>query len=63
MLASIHCETQAYAVAGFDMVKSKYKITPQQRLLVKFIKRRDSVVITCEGCLSGLKRNLYSKDH
>ena len=63
MLASIHCETQAYAVAGFDMVKSKCRITPQQRLLVKFIKHRDSVVVTCEGCLSGLRRKLYSMDH
>lgn len=59
MLASIHCETQAYAVAGFDTMKSKRKITPQQRLIVKHIKQRNSVIITCEGCLSGLRRTIY----
>lgn len=59
MLGSIHCETQAYAVAGFDMLKAQRKITPQQHQLLKHIKTRNSVVITCQGCLSGLARKLY----
>jgi hypothetical protein len=63
MLANIHCETQAYAVAGFAMLKNNPRITPQQKLLVKYIKQRNSVVVTCEGCLSGLRRRLYSTNH
>ena len=59
MLASIHCETQAYAIAGFDMIKNKRKITHQQLLLIKHVKQRNAVVITCEGCLSGLQRTIY----
>jgi len=59
MLTSIHCETQAYAVAGFDMMKGSRKISLQQRLVIKHIKQRNSVVVTCAGCLSGLRRTIY----
>lgn len=59
MLGSIHCETQAYAVAGFNLLKNQHKITPQQRLLISHIKQRNSVVVTCAGCLSGLLRTIY----
>ncbi|GAA4020817.1 hypothetical protein GCM10022409_00380 [Hymenobacter glaciei] len=58
-LASIHCETQAYAVTGFDMIKSKRKILLQQQLLIKHIKQRNAVLVTCAGCLAGLKRTIY----
>lgn len=60
MLASIHCETQAYAVAGFDMLKHKRKVTPQQKLIVQHIRERNSLVVTCAGCLSGLRQRIYS---
>ena len=59
MLGSIHCETQAYAVAGFDLIKARRKITPPQRLMLKHLKERNSIVITCQGCLSGLPSKLY----
>lgn len=59
LLSSIHCETQAYAVSGFDMITAPRRIPPQQRLLIKYIKARNSMVITCQGCLSGLRETLY----
>ena len=59
MLGSIHCETQAYAVLGFSMLKAPRKITPQHQLLLKHIKTRNSIVITCQGCLSDLPDKLY----
>ena len=59
MLGSIHCETQAYAVTGFAMLRSPRKITSQQRLLLKHVKARNSIVITCMGCLAGVPSKLY----
>ncbi|KAA5543374.1 hypothetical protein [Adhaeribacter rhizoryzae] len=60
MLNSINIETQTYGVAGFEMLSKKFvKISKEQKEIIKYIKRRNSEVVTCSGCLTGLVVKIY----
>ncbi|MDX5419759.1 MAG: hypothetical protein LPK09_11135 [Hymenobacteraceae bacterium] len=60
MLGSINIETQSYGVEGFEMLKKKLvRIPKEHKEIIEHIKERNSEVITCSGCLSGLVNKLY----
>ena len=62
MLQSISCETQAYRITGFDMlIKQGFKPDTQTLKMIDHIKKRNSPVLTCRGCLSGLLEKLYGE--
>jgi 2-hydroxy-3-keto-5-methylthiopentenyl-1-phosphate phosphatase len=63
MLKSFNCETQAYGVAGFNMLsKKEYEISYDVQKLIDHIKKRNSELVVCSGCLSGLIEKIYSKN-
>ncbi|AMM51156.1 hypothetical protein TH61_08155 [Rufibacter sp. DG15C] len=60
MLTSLSVETQSFAVTGFEMLSSlEKKITPDQKRMIQHIKNRNSEVVACKGCLSGLIEKVY----
>lgn len=61
MLKSFSPERQAYGVAGFDMLKKKItkRIPRKYKKLIKYIKNRNSEVMTCAGCFDGMVRKIY----
>jgi hypothetical protein len=60
MLKSFNCETQAYGVAGLEMLKKRdYLIPYDAKILIDHIKKRNSELIVCSGCLSGLIDKIY----
>jgi hypothetical protein len=60
MLNSINIETQTYGVAGFKMLSKKAVIiAKEQEKIIKYIKKRNSEVVTCSGCLTGLVEKIY----
>ncbi|MGV3587986.1 MAG: hypothetical protein ACO1OF_13350 [Adhaeribacter sp.] len=60
MLNSINIETQTYGVAGFEMLSKKFvKISKEQKEVINYIKKRNSEVVTCSGCLTGLVEKIY----
>ena len=62
MIKSFNCETQAYGVAGLVMLeKSEYKIPCDIQKIIDHIKKRNSDLIVCSGCFSGLINKIYSK--
>lgn len=62
MLKSFNCETQAYGVAGLEMLKKRdYQIPSDAQKLIDHIKKRNSELIVCSGCLSGLIEKIYTK--
>lgn len=62
MLKSINCETQAYGVAGLEMLEKRdYQISYDTQKLIDHVKKRNSELIVCSGCLSGLIEKIYSK--
>ncbi|MCS3797230.1 hypothetical protein [Niastella sp. OAS944] len=63
MLKSFNCETQAYGVAGLEMLKKQdYQISDGAQKLIDHIKKRNSDLIVCAGCLSGLIEKVYSRE-
>jgi hypothetical protein len=62
MLKSFNCETQAYGVAGFNMLaKKEYEIPFNILKLIQHIKKRNAELVTCSGCLAGIINKIYSK--
>ena len=62
MVKSFNCETQAYGVAGLEMLKKRdYEISYDIQKLIDHIKKRNSELVVCSGCLSGLIDKIYSK--
>lgn len=62
MLKSFNCETQAYGVAGLEMLEKRdYQISYDTKKLIEHIKKRNSELVVCSGCLSGLIDKIYSK--
>lgn len=62
LLQSFNCENQAFGVAGFDMlIKKDYRLNSNIQFLINHIKKRNSELITCSGCLGGLIDKIYSK--
>ena len=61
MLKSINCETQAYGVAGLERLQRKdTDLSPEVTALIRYIKRRNSELKICSGCLRGLVNRVYS---
>lgn len=61
MLRSFNCETQAYGVAGFSMLsKQDYEVPLDLQRIIDHIKKRNSELVVCSGCLSGLISKIYS---
>ena len=62
MLKSINCETQAYGVAGLEMLEKRdNQVSYNTKKLIDHIKRRNSELVVCSGCLSGLIEKIYTK--
>jgi 2-hydroxy-3-keto-5-methylthiopentenyl-1-phosphate phosphatase len=62
MLKSLNCETQAYGVAGLEMLEKRdYQISYDTKKLIAHIKKRNSELVVCSGCLSGLIEKIYTK--
>ncbi len=60
MLRSLSCETQAYGVAGFDMFENNGNQIPSEiSWLIDHIRTRNSELIVCSGCMSGLVKKIY----
>ena len=63
-LKSLNVETQAFGVAGFEMlVRQGYALPSDINKIIKHIKKRNSETIICSGCLAGLVEKLYDKKH
>jgi 2-hydroxy-3-keto-5-methylthiopentenyl-1-phosphate phosphatase len=61
MLKSLNCETQAYGVAGLQMLEKRdYQISYDTQKLIDHIKERNSELVVCSGCLSGLIEKIVS---
>lgn len=62
MLKSFNCETQAYGVAGLEMLQKRgYQIPYEIQEQIDHIKKRNSELVVCSGCLSGLIDKIYTK--
>ena len=62
MLKSFSCETQAYGVAGLEMLEKRdYQLPNDTKKLINHIRQRNSELIICSGCLSGLIEKIYTK--
>jgi hypothetical protein len=62
MLKSFNCETQAYGVAAMEMLKKRdYQISDDAQKLIDHIKLRNSELVVCSGCLSGVIDKIYTK--
>jgi len=62
MLQSISCETQAYGITGFKMLlKQGYQLDNLTPKLIAHIEKRNSPVLTCQGCLDQLLTRLYGE--
>nr|WP_295872767.1 hypothetical protein [uncultured Chitinophaga sp.] len=62
MLQSFNCETQAYGVAGFLMLEERdYDVPYTVQRLISHIKKRNSELLTCSGCFSGIVEKIYSR--
>lgn len=62
MIKSFNCETQAYGIAGFEMLKKRdFEIAYDIQKIIDHIKSRNSELVICSGCLSGLVNKIYSK--
>ena len=62
IVKSFNCETQAYGVAGLEMLeKRNYQIPYDIQKLINHIKMRNSELITCSGCISGIIGKIYSR--
>jgi hypothetical protein len=58
LLDNISCEQQAYGVAGIKMLqKNKISIPLNILKIVTYIDKRNSDIVTCEGCFDGLVRH------
>jgi len=61
MIKSFNCETQAYGVTGLEMLKKRdYQITNDTQELIDHIKKRNSELVTCSGCLAGIVQKIYT---
>ncbi len=61
-IQSICIETQAYGVAGFDiMARRELSIPTDIKRLIKHIKKRNSETLICSGCIIGIIKKIYSK--
>lgn len=62
MLKSFNCETQAYGVAGLEMLKKRgHQIATHPKKLIDYIKKRNAELVVCQGCFTGLVDKIYSK--
>jgi hypothetical protein len=62
MLKSFNCETQAYGVAGFRLLEHReIETPPEEAFLIRYIKKRNSELKICSGCLGGLIERIYSE--
>lgn len=63
MLKSFNCETQAYGVAGLEMLKKQGRqIADHPKKLIDHIKKRNAELVVCQGCFAGLIDKIYSKE-
>jgi hypothetical protein len=62
MLKSFNCETQAFGIVGLEMLRRRgYVVTRETQKLINWIKKRNSEVVICVGCLSGLVEKIYTR--
>ena len=62
MLQSFNCENQAYGVAGLRLLQQRgYQLPSAVQALIEHIKARNSELLTCSGCLSGLVEKIYAQ--
>lgn len=62
MIQSISPEVQAYGVLGMELLeKREVPLLPFDRWLVQHLKKRDTDVVTCSGCIDGIVSKLYGK--
>jgi hypothetical protein len=55
-LRSPVAEIQVYAIDGFSQLRKQgYKLSEEQRRLIKFIKKKKGNINTCSGCLFSSK--------
>lgn len=60
MLQSFSCEEQAYGVTAVDMLINKgVSIDNLSSKLYKYIRKRNTTVVTCSFCILGVKAKLY----
>jgi hypothetical protein len=63
MTKSFSPEIQAYGVTGLEMIEKRNgELLPYDKWVINYLKKRNSEVITCSGCLDGIITKLYSKD-
>jgi hypothetical protein len=62
MVNSLNCETQAFGVAGLEMLEKRDSQIPSElQQLIIHIKKRNSELITCSGCTFGIVGKIYPR--
>ncbi|HEY9259269.1 hypothetical protein [Chitinophaga sp.] len=62
MLQNFSCEEQAYGVTAIDMLINKgVSIDNLTSKLYKYIRKRNTTVITCSFCIIGVTKKLYDQ--
>lgn len=62
MLKNFNCETQAYGVAGLEMLKKRdFQISDAAEKLIAHLKKRNTELVVCYGCLILIDK-IYSKE-
>ena len=60
MMSSYNCEKQSFGVLGFSLLYQKnVEITEKDKLIIEYIKKRNSELQICSGCIKGIIEKIY----
>jgi phosphoserine phosphatase len=63
MIKSLNCEIQAYGVTGLEMLQKKdFQISYKTQQLINYIKKRNTELVICSGCFSGVIEKIYTNE-
>jgi hypothetical protein len=60
MIKNFNCETQAFGLAGLEMLEKKgYHVPVEVKKIMAHVRKRNSDLVICSGCIMGLVRKIY----
>ncbi len=63
MIKSLNCEIQAYGVTGLEILQKKdFQISYKTLQLINHIKKRNTELVICSGCFSGVIEKIYTNE-
>ena len=61
MLSSYNCEKQSFGVLGFSLLDEiNFEIPKKVLLIIEHIKKRNSELQICSGCITGIMNKIYN---